>query len=1097
VSVTVSEQARRRVLLVSPAGAGHRTITAALAAAEPGSTVSVLPGTYRERLVLTRPVMVTVQEQRGSVVIEPPDGSAVVLAATSATLDGLVLRNADPDRATVDVGTGRLRLDQCELVARSGAAAFVRAGAELSMRDCRVENRAGAGIVAMDGAGGLVEHTVIEQISSSAVVLRTGATLAIRDCTITDVRGNGVYGTDEARGSVQDTTISRTGGPAIALDNRSETQLRGLRIVDGSDSAVFVAGNARPLIEDCHIADMSGSGLLVDGADPRVRQTRIARTRGAGIQVTGGGRGTFEDCSLSEVAAGIWVDAESDPALVRCQVRRSADVALTVEGGATGTYEELEIRDGRTHGVAIAGRANPLLRRLAVTDCRGHGVLVADEGRGRLEDAELAGNNLAGLCVDAGGDPDVRASRIRGGAAAGVLIAGHGRGMLRDCDIQETGAEGVVVEDGGDLSASRCRVHDCGGAGLRLAAGGTGSFTGCELFGNDGPGVQVDTERPVLLKDCAVRDNTGGDLRVTVKQPQLTTEGLTGPNATALAVAGPAKRAQPTADQLLGELTDLVGLAGVKQEVQLLVNLNQLAQRRAQAGLPVPPMSRHLAFTGPPGTGKTTVARLYGGILAALGVLRRGHVVEVARADLVAQYVGATAIKTQQVFESALGGVLFIDEAYTLSATAGSGPDFGQEAIDTLLKLMEDHRDDVVVIAAGYTEQMTGFLSSNPGLASRFARTIEFANYSVDELVTIVTGLSAANQYELADGTARALRARFESMPRDATFANGREARKVFEDMIGRQAQRLAASPDVAAVDLTRLLPVDAGADPAAAKPGKDPRALLHELNEMVGLAGVKRAVGNLVDLLGTAQRRKEAGLPVPMLNRHLIFSGAPGTGKTTVARLYGQLLAALGVLPGGQLIEVARADLVAGYVGQTAQRTTDAFDRARGGVLFIDEAYTLAPPGAAGSDFGREAIDTLVKLMEDHRDEVVVIVAGYTDEMARFLAANVGLASRFSHRVEFENYQPDELVTIVGRHATAGGYELPDDTSAALLAHFQAVPRGRAFGNGRYARQVLEEMITRQAGRLARISAPSLDDLRRLLPVDCPSGVIGGTAVM
>ncbi|MEN3358592.1 MAG: hypothetical protein V7637_2574 [Mycobacteriales bacterium] len=1096
------------MLLVSPAGPdGHRTIGAALAEAEPGSTVSVLPGTYRERLVLKLPVMITVQERRGSVVIEPPDGSAVVMAATAASLDGLVLRNADPDRATVDVGTGRLRLDQCELQARSGAAAFVRAGAELSMRDCRVENRAGAGIVAMDGAGGTIEHTVIEQISSSAVVLRTGATLAIRDCTIADVRGNGVYGTEEARGIVQDTTISRTGGPAVAIDKKSETQLRGLRIVDGSDAGVYVASDARPVIEDCHITDMSGAGVLVDGADPRLRRARIARVRGTGIQIVGGGRGSYEDCALTEVAAGIWVDADSDPAVARCQIRRSADVALTVGGGATGTFEELDITDGRTHGVSIAGRANPLLRRLSVTDCRGHGVLVADDGRGRIEDADLTGSNLAGLRVDAGGDPDVRGSRVRGGAAAGVQVTAGGRGMLRDCDVVEVGGDGILVSDGGDLSAARCRVHDCGGTGLRLAEGATGSFTGTELFGNDGAGVLVDTDRPVLLKDCAVRDNAGGDLRVTAAHPQLTAEGLTGADqagtaALAQATAGPAparaggRAGAQTADELLAELAELVGLAGVKQEVQMLVNLNQLAQRRARAGLPVPPMSRHLVFAGPPGTGKTTVARLYGGILAALGVLRRGHVVEVARADLVAQYVGATAIKTAEKFESALGGVLFIDEAYTLSAKAGSGPDFGQEAIDTLLKLMEDHRDDVVVIAAGYTDQMSGFLSSNPGLASRFSRTVEFANYTVDELVTIVAGLSAGHRYELADGTADALRARFAGMPRDATFANGREARRVFEEMIGRQAQRLASDGEITAAELTRLLPVDAGA-PASAEPaGPDPDALLRKLNEMIGLAAVKREVANLVNVLAATRRRQQAGLPVPTLSRHMIFSGAPGTGKTTVARLYGQLLAALGVLPGGQLIEVARADLVGEYVGHTAQRTREAFNRARGGVLFIDEAYALAPPGQ-GNDFGREAIDTLVKLMEDHRDEVVVIAAGYTDDMARFLAANVGLASRFPHRVEFENYQPDELLTIIERHAGDAGYELTTETRGSLLTHLQAVPRGRAFGNGRYARQVLEEMITRQAGRLATLAGPTLDDLRRLLPVDCPSGVIDGTVVM
>jgi SpoVK/Ycf46/Vps4 family AAA+-type ATPase len=198
------------------------------------------------------------------------------------------------------------------------------------------------------------------------------------------------------------------------------------------------------------------------------------------------------------------------------------------------------------------------------------------------------------------------------------------------------------------------------------------------------------------------------------------------------------------------------------------------------------------------------------------------------------------------------------------------------------------------------------------------------------------------------------------------------------------------------------------------------------------------------------------------------------------VARLYKEILTALGVLGGGPLVEVSRPDLVGQYLGHTTHRTRECFERARGGVLFIDEAYSLA-----SDRFGLEAIDTLVKLMEDHRDEVVVIAAGYAQEMAGFLAANPGLASRFSRQVRFDDYTPDELVTIFAQHAAAAGYECAEETVAILAAHFAQVPRGRSFGNGRYARQVLEDAITRQAGRLRMLAAPSENDLRLLLPVD------------
>jgi SpoVK/Ycf46/Vps4 family AAA+-type ATPase len=1063
-----------RVLTVSPSQpAGHRTISAALAAAGPGAVVSVAPGTYPETLTLRVPCTITAEQGPDSVLVAPPEGSALVMATDAATVSGLTLGNADPELATVDVPVGRLRLDDCRLAARSGAAVYVRDGAEVAMTDCRVTNPAGAGVIATGEAGGSIDRTTISDIAGSGVVLGTGADLTLRDCVISDVRGNGVCCTDAARGTVEACRITRSDGPAIAVDKHSTTRIVRTTVADGTAVGVFVTGGARPVIEECAVAGTSAAGIVVDGgSEPQVLSCTVDRARGQAVYVTGGSRGSFDDLVVRDASgAGIVVTGASGTSFTGCSVSTCGGVGVSVSDQATPTFERLTVRNTGGHGVAVSGAADPLLREVSLSDCAEVGVLVEADGRITVRDGEITGAGTVGIAVRGGGELTAEECRVHRCGDSGVVVGDDARAWLATCEVYANGEHGVLVDSQLPVTVKECTVRDNTGSGLVCGPGSTASVKGLRSMGNGQPdrygdlaGSGSDNHRPPGREGIAVAGRPGG--------------------------TDPAEPA--TVDHLLAELRGLTGLTGVKQEVAMLVNLQQMATLRQQVGLPAPPMSRHLVFAGPPGTGKTTVARLYARILRALGTLRKGHVVEVARADLVAQIVGGTAIKTTERFEAALGGVLFVDEAYALSAESGNGADFGQEAIDTLVKLMEDHRDDIVVITAGYSHEMRAFLASNPGLASRFTKTIQFENYTVDELVTIVEGFCRTHRYTLDYGTRSALLAYFERVPRDATFGNGRTARKVFEEMIGRQAQRLAAAGAVNAPDLTRLLPEDVG-EPPSGRAGigtadgqrADLSQLLHRLESMVGLDSVKREVNSMVNLLAAARRRREAGLPVPSVNRHVVFSGGPGTGKTTVARLYGELLAAMGVLRTGQLVEVSRADLVAEYVGQTAQRTREVFDRARGGVLFIDEAYTLAPTDRSGNDFGREAVDTLIKLMEDHRDDVVVIAAGYAEEMRRFLAAYAGLGSRFSHHIEFEDYQPEQLLTIVEQHAAVAGYELDAGARAAVLEHFQRVCRTPDFGNGRAARRALDDMISRQADRLSRFDTWTVDDLRRLTADD------------
>ena len=277
-------------------------------------------------------------------------------------------------------------------------------------------------------------------------------------------------------------------------------------------------------------------------------------------------------------------------------------------------------------------------------------------------------------------------------------------------------------------------------------------------------------------------------------------------SAAARPPAPPQEPARPI-EELLAELDGLVGLAPVKAEVKLVANLIQVQNLRRKRGLPVPETSRHLVFTGNPGTGKTTVARLLAQIYRTLEVVERGHLVETDRAGLVAGYVGQTALKVTEVFESALGGVLLVDEAYALAR--GDERDFGQEATDTLVKLIEDHRDDVVVIAAGYPDEMHTFVESNPGLRSRFPKTIHFPDYTDDELVAIFDTMCSKSSYTCTGEAREAARSYFGRQKRDKGFGNGRLARNLFEAAIAHQASRLVAMENPTNEELMALLPDD------------------------------------------------------------------------------------------------------------------------------------------------------------------------------------------------------------------------------------------------------------------------------------------------
>ncbi|RPK33297.1 Stage V sporulation protein K [Streptomyces sp. ADI93-02] len=1149
----------RQVLAVDPDDTqSHVSIGDAVRSAASGALITVAPGRYSEQLVLSDVVTIIAAEGRGSVEIAPRSGTAVTVAAEAVKLTGLVIRSGDGDLPAIDVPAGQLEVDDCEISASSWTAVLARHSGALAMRDSRVTNSVGAGIVVTSEGESIVEDCVLEDLGASGLVIGERGDPRIRRCTIRDAAGNGVFVSGEGRGQIEDCDISKTEKPGIALEENSSTQVVRTRVHHISSVGIHISSRNRVLLEDCSIQNVDAHGLTVAGdAEPLIRRLHVTEVAQQGLRLDDKSRGRYEDCEVLDAAeAALWVGGSASPVVTGLTVRGGDGDGAHLTNDSTPELDNLVVCDPAGSGVRADESTNPLVRRAKVTECGGQGLEIGDEARGRYEDVEIAECGKSGVRVTDSARTVLHSVLVREVGDNGISVADSASATLRDCDTFHAKHYGLAVAAGAKVTAGRSRFHGSGRAGIMMAAGSSGTLTDCEVFDNSGDGILLHTAERVVIRKSALFDNRRSGLRRTVVSDSTTLEELVsrsngaadfhgsgeqlGAEMAGTTMEGAQQTREKAAAKLpaggvlhdsdgavprdrqgddpattngdrpetdpagsrkkkgkstpLEELESLIGLDSVKHEVKTLASLNQMARRRAEMGMSAPPMSRHMVFAGPPGTGKTTVARLYGSLLAEMEVLRYGHIVEVARQDLVAQVIGGTAIKTTEAFEKARGGVLFIDEAYTLTSQSGGGggADFGREAVDTLVKLMEDHRDDTVVIVAGYSVEMRRFLATNPGLGSRFNRTIEFPNYSVDELVTILDHICGRHQYQLGPGTREALIAYFEDMKRDDTFGNGRTARKVFEEMVDRQAFRLAGEADVAHADMLSLMPEDLGdnrpgnaSDDEAGREELD--MLLADLDAMVGLEQAKESVASLVHLVGNTRRRAAAGLPTATLSHHVVFSGAPGTGKTTVARLYGRLLAALGVLSSGQVVEVARADLVGRYVGHTAQMTSDAFDRARGGVLFIDEAYTLTPGGGerSGNDFGQEAVDTLVKLMEDHRDDVVVIVAGYTDQMTGFLASNPGLASRFSHMVEFHDYSAEDLIVIIERMAGSSGYTCDPALLGMLREHYTTMVRDRTFGNARDARKLFESMVTRQASRLSRSASPTLDELRQLLPGD------------
>ncbi len=539
-------------------------------------------------------------------------------------------------------------------------------------------------------------------------------------------------------------------------------------------------------------------------------------------------------------------------------------------------------------------------------------------------------------------------------------------------------------------------------------------------------------------------------------------------------------------EEVISDLTAMIGLNEIKKQVFEHAQYLQFLQLRKEKGFTErQDINIHSVFVGNPGTGKTTVAGMMGRLYKNMGLLSKGHVHQVDRVDLVGEYIGQTAPKTKDAIEKARGGVLFIDEAYSLARANDDSKDFGREVIEILVKEMSNGQGDMAVIVAGYPREMKYFLDSNPGLKSRFKIHYHFADYLPQELSAIAQYACQEKEIILTP-EARALMDEMITEAyrnRDRSFGNARFVNDLVEKSkvaMGLRVMRDTQIKDPSRDELSRVLAEDieqirtqeAMVAPNIPVDEKLLEQSVAELNAMTGLATVKQQIGEMIDIVRYHQLTGRS-----VLNKfymHTVFIGNPGTGKTTVARILTRIYKALGILERGHMVETDRQGLVAGYVGQTALKTAEKIDEAMGGVLFIDEAYALTHAAGNAHDFGNEVIQTILKRMEDKRGQFFVFAAGYPDNMEAFLKANPGLSSRFDKILRFDDYSPEELNEIALRMIQNQDMRITPKALEHINAYFKFLYdyRDKYFGNARNIRQVIQDVIKNQNLRLAKAGA-------------------------
>lgn len=792
------------------------------------------------------------------------------------------------------------------------------------------------------------------------------------------------------------------------------------------------------------------TGLVLRGTDPAEPLVRVEDAAAL----------TLEECELNGGRIEVVGSATGSSAVANASLAPDADLAA-------------ELADPVNGGGVL------LLRRTTLGNARNTALHLTGDARARVEDTLIAEVDGIGAVLSGTAVLLAERLRVRGVSGSALRVRGQARLLALDCALTDAGRNGLLVQDDAEAMVTQCRIDAPARSAVRLSHAARAELVDCRVTGPGGNGLEATDTARLTARGCQVVTPGGhgvlavGGATVVLDETTVDHAGGTalhfGGHAVAMISGGRVRRSgdhgMAVVDGAQVEMAhntlDGFRTCGVHIEGEARAVLDAVRVTGGETGVRI----RSTADRPTELRDCTALGQRRSGVeigTDSAAVLRGTRIAEAGAAGVTVD-AGGRLMMTGGGVSGAAGSGLVLGRGATAEVSGVRVDGSGKNAIlvGDLVSGTFDHCD------------LTG--SAFPALHIGKSSKVRFSGCRV---------FDCGQDVGLADGA--------EPVFEDCAAIRVRTA--VLPTLTDRPGTPPPPRPTAPFETSTPSTPGHPTA-PAEAElwqqgePEPEPETLedlLAELGELVGLDTVKRDVGGMVKLMQTVRLREQAGLPAPPLSRHLVFAGNPGTGKTTVARLYGRLLKALGLLTRGHLVEVDRSALVGEYVGHTGPKTTEAFLRARGGVLFIDEAYALVPAGAA-NDFGTEAIATLVKLMEDHRDEVVVIAAGYPDDMNRFVSSNPGLSSRFTRSLTFADYSSAELVSIVEHHAQRHQYELTTAARKGLAEYVERIPRNAQFGNGRTARQLFQHMTERQALRVSELTAPDSAQLMQLDEQDLP----------